>query len=72
MRVLLQRIDLKKFISDNQKELKSSPKSKQKKILQKLKLASNLFKSDQRPENFVLEALQIIPPDLRPMIQLDG
>ncbi|EKD66265.1 MAG: hypothetical protein ACD_49C00055G0002 [uncultured bacterium (gcode 4)] len=72
IRVLLQRIDLKKFISDNQKELKSSPKSKQKKILQKLKLASNLFKSDQRPENFVLEALQIIPPDLRPMIQLDG
>jgi DNA-directed RNA polymerase subunit beta' len=63
---------LKKFIAENQKELKIAPKSKQKKILQKLKLASNLFKSDQRPESFILEALQIIPPDLRPMIQLDG
>jgi len=62
---------LKKFIADNQKELKSSPKSKQKKILQKLKLASNLYKSGQRPEHFILEAIQILPPDLRPMIQLD-
>ncbi|MDD2487252.1 MAG: DNA-directed RNA polymerase subunit beta' [Candidatus Gracilibacteria bacterium] len=72
IRTLLERIDLRKFITDNQKELRSAPKSKQKKILQKLKLASNLFKSNQRPENFILEALQIIPPDLRPMIQLDG
>ena len=72
IRTLLERIDLKKFITDNQKELKAAPKSRQKKILQKLKLASNLFKSNQRPENFILEALQIIPPDLRPMIQLDG
>ncbi|MDD2565779.1 MAG: DNA-directed RNA polymerase subunit beta' [Candidatus Gracilibacteria bacterium] len=69
---LLERIDLKKFIAENQKELRSSPKSKQKKILQKLKLASNLYKSGQRPEHFILEAIQILPPDLRPMIQLDG
>ncbi len=72
VRTLLERIDLRKFISDHQTELKTAPKSKQKKILQKLKLASSLFKSNQRPENFVLEALQILPPDLRPMIQLDG
>jgi DNA-directed RNA polymerase subunit beta' len=72
IRSLLERIDLKKFIGENQKELKWAPKSKQKKILQKLKLASNLFKSGQRPEHFILEALQILPPDLRPMIQLDG
>lgn len=72
IRTLLARVDIKKFISENQKELKVAPKSKQKKILQKLKLASSLFKSNQRPENFILEALQILPPDLRPMIQLDG
>lgn len=72
IRKLLERIDLKKFISENQKELKTAPKSKQKKILQKLKLASNLFKSWQEACNFILEALQILPPDLRPMIQLDG
>lgn len=72
LKVLLSRIDLKEFIAREQVELRTSPKSKHKKILQKLKLASSLFKSGQRPENFILEALQILPPDLRPMIQLDG
>ncbi|MBP8016872.1 DNA-directed RNA polymerase subunit beta', partial [Candidatus Gracilibacteria bacterium] len=72
IKVLLERIDLKKFIGENQKDLKTAPKSRQKKILQKLKLASNLFKSSQKAENFILDALLILPPDLRPMIQLDG
>lgn len=72
LKLLLERIDLKEFIAANQAELKIAPKSKHKKILQKLKLASSLFKSEQRPENFILAALQILPPDLRPMIQLDG
>lgn len=72
LKLLLERIDLRAFIAQEQIELKTSPKSKHKKILQKLKLASSLFKSGQRPENFILSALQILPPDLRPMIQLDG
>lgn len=72
LETLLSRIDLKEFIAREQAELRIAPKSKQKKILQKLKLASSLFKSGQRPENFILRALQILSPDLRPMIQLDG
>lgn len=72
IQALLSRIDLRDFIQLHQEKLKSSPKSQQKKILQKLKLASSLFKSGQRPESFILTALQILPPDLRPMIQLDG
>lgn len=72
LKLLLERVDLREFIAREQIELKTSPKSKHKKILQKLKLASSLFKSGQRPENFILSALQILPPDLRPMIQLDG
>ena len=72
LKILLARIDLLQFIEDQEKELKVSTAIKQKKILQKIKLASNLLKSGQRPEWFILEALPIIPPDLRPMIQLDG
>ncbi|RKW22956.1 DNA-directed RNA polymerase subunit beta' [Candidatus Gracilibacteria bacterium] len=72
LRKLLERIDLLEFIKDQEKELRSSTQIKQKKILQKIKLASNLLKSGQRPEWFILEALPIIPPDLRPMIQIDG
>ena len=72
LKILLERIDLLKFIENNEKELKVATQIKQKKILQKIKLAANLLKSGQRPEWFILEALPIIPPDLRPMIQLDG
>ncbi len=72
LKVLLARINLLDFIDQNQKELKTATQVKQKKILQKIKLASNLLKSGQRPEWFILEVLPIIPPDLRPMIQLDG
>jgi len=72
LKILLARIDLEKFIADEQQELKKSTQAKKKKILQKIKLASNLLKSGQKPEWFILEALPIIPPDLRPMIQLDG
>jgi len=72
IRVLLERIDLWDFIKQNKLELSIAPKSRQKKLLQKLKIATNLFKSNQRPEWFILESIQVIPPDLRPMIQLDG
>lgn len=72
LKKLLERIDLEIFIQQEQEELKRSTQVKRKKILQKIKLASNLLKSGQRPEWFILEALPIIPPDLRPMIQLDG
>lgn len=72
LKLLLERIDLLKFIEEQEVELKNSTQIKQKKILQKIKLASSLLKSGQRPEWFILEALPIIPPDLRPMIQLDG
>ncbi len=72
LKELLSRIDLLQFIEEQEIELKSATQVKLKKILQKIKLASNLLKSGQRPEWFILEALPIIPPDLRPMIQLDG
>ena len=72
LKILLEKIDLLEFIENCEKELKSATQIKQKKLLQKIKLASNLLKSGQRPEWFILGALPIIPPDLRPMIQLDG
>jgi len=72
LRILLERINLKNLIKELQIELKTSSQIKQKKILQKIKLVSNLIKSGQKPEWFILEALPILPPDLRPMIQIDG
>ena len=72
IKILLSRIDLEKFILEKQIELRKSTQTKHKKIFQKIKLATNLLKSGQKPEWFILNVLPIIPPDLRPMIQLDG
>ena len=72
LKKLLSRIDLLELIKKTQKELKIATQAKHKKLLQKIKLASNLLKSGQKPERFILESLPIVPPDLRPMIQLDG
>lgn len=71
LKILLSRIDLVKFIEDTQKELKVATQAKRWKLLQKIKLVTNLYKSNQKPEWFIIDALPIIPPDLRPMIQLD-
>ena len=72
LQVLLERIDLNVFIAEMQTQLRSATQAKSKKLMQKIKLASNLLKSGQKPEWFILQALPIVPPDLRPMIQLDG
>ncbi|MDQ7009611.1 MAG: DNA-directed RNA polymerase subunit beta' [Candidatus Gracilibacteria bacterium] len=72
LKKLLERIDLKEYIIRMQAELKVATQAKSKKLMQKIKLASNLLKSGQKPEWFILTALPIVPPDLRPMIQLDG
>ena len=72
LKVLLERIDLTQYIIDMQSQLRVATKAKSKKLMQKIKLASNLLKSGQKPEWFILTALPIVPPDLRPMIQLDG
>ena len=72
LKKLLKRIKLEDYIIDMQSQLKVATQAKSKKIMQKIKLASNLLKSGQKPEWFILTALPIVPPDLRPMIQLDG
>ncbi len=72
IRQLLDRVDLAALIQSLQKDVKIAPKSKEKKLLQKLRLSIDLFSSNQHPRDFIMEALQILPPDLRPMIQLDG
>ena len=72
LKKLLERIELKEYIIEMEAQLKVATQAKSKKLMQKIKLASNLLKSGQKPEWFILTALPIVPPDLRPMIQLDG
>jgi DNA-directed RNA polymerase subunit beta' len=68
----LQNIDVKKEIKvrlDQYLKLKSV--DQRKKLMSLIKLLINLYVSGVKPENMVLRKLPVIPPDLRPVVQLD-
>ncbi len=72
LREIIAALDLKKLIDQLQQDLKKTSGQKQKKIIKRIKLAGSLLKSGMKPEWMVMTVLPVIPPDLRPMVQLDG
>ena len=65
--------DLEEMASEIQEELyHTRSKQTKQRLVQRLKLVSGFLKSGARPEWMVLEALPILPPDLRPLIPLEG
>ncbi|HEY5714687.1 MAG TPA: DNA-directed RNA polymerase subunit beta', partial [Candidatus Gracilibacteria bacterium] len=72
LREIIQQIDLEKFIAQLKEDYKKSTGQKQKKILKRTKLAQSLHRNNLRPEWMVLTVIPVIPPELRPMVQLDG
>ena len=71
---LLQAIDLDKECEELMAELKNDSTKGQKraKIVKKLEVVESFRNSGNRPEWMILDAVPVIPPDLRPMVQLDG
>ncbi len=70
---VLKRVDLDKLAEELWHELRTSKsKQKRKKATKRLKVVEAFRRSDNRPEWMVLTVLPVIPPDLRPMVQLDG
>lgn len=72
IRELLQNIDLEKEAKDLTEAVKSAKGQKKLKLNKKLELVNSMIKSGNKPEWMVLTIVPVIPPDLRPMIQLDG
>lgn len=72
IRKLLERIDLKKTIAELEKNLEGAREAKSEKITKRLKLLKSLFANNIRPEWMILTHVPVIPPDLRPMVALDG
>ncbi|MCD4705424.1 DNA-directed RNA polymerase subunit beta', partial [bacterium] len=72
IRKLLQRIDMEKMLEDINSGVDSAPASKQKKIIRRARLIQNFLKNDILPEWMIMTLIPVIPPDLRPMVQLDG
>jgi DNA-directed RNA polymerase subunit beta' len=73
IRKILERIDLAKEATKIEKEIKIGKDSvRQKKLLYKLKIVNSFIKNKMRPEWMMLTVLPVLPPDLRPMVALDG
>ena len=69
---LLTELDLDKELENLQKELDGATGQKKIRLVKRLDVLDSFAKSGNRPEWMILEALPVIPPELRPMIQLDG
>lgn len=72
LQLLLEEIDLKKLVKDLRTESEESQGQKQKKALKRLKLVEGMLQAKIRPEWTIMTKVPVIPPDLRPMVQLDG
>ena len=69
---LLQEVDVNKELEEIQKELETATGQKRIRLVKRLDVLNSFATSGNKPEWMILEALPVIPPELRPMIQLDG
>ena len=72
IRVLLSQVNLQKESDELKEVLKTAKGQKRIKAIKKLAIVESFLKSDNKPEWMVLEVLPVLPPELRPMVQLDG
>ncbi len=72
IRELLKELDLVAEATFLRETIKTSKGQKQQRAIKRLKVVNAFIKSENKPEWMVLEAVPVIPPELRPMVQLDG
>lgn len=73
LRKILEQVDLKLLVKNLRKELAEvRDESRLKRVLRRLKLTQSLVDSGIRPEWMIITVLPILPPDLRPMVALEG
>ncbi|BDG62212.1 DNA-directed RNA polymerase subunit beta' [Caldinitratiruptor microaerophilus] len=72
IKTLLQKIDLDKLSRELRAELKSVSGQRKIRAIRRLEVVEAFRKSGNRPEWMILDVIPVIPPDLRPMVQLDG
>jgi DNA-directed RNA polymerase subunit beta' len=72
IRDLLQQVDLEAERVELEDQVKTGKGQKQARAVKRLKVVSAFIQSGNKPEMMVLDAVPVIPPELRPMVQLDG
>ncbi len=69
---LLQEIDIPELCKQLREELTDATGQKRTRILKRLEVAEAFKQSGNRPEWMIMDVIPVIPPDIRPMVQLDG
>ena len=69
---LLKKVDLEKEVDEISKELETAQGQKRTRLIKRLDVLDAFKKSGNRPEWMIMDVIPVIPPELRPMIQLDG
>ena len=72
IQALLQSVDLEKEANLLKEELKEASGQKRTRAVRRLDIIEAFIKSGNHPDWMVMDAIPVIPPDLRPMVQLDG
>jgi DNA-directed RNA polymerase subunit beta' len=74
IRKILEAIDLKELVEEIKKDVVTVKKDplREARYLRRLKLADSMLKNGMRPEWMIMTMLPVLPPDLRPMVALDG
>ena len=72
VRDIIQRIDLEEMARTLHVEVRTTSGQRRKKATKRLRVVEAFRRSGTRPEWMILTVLPVIPPDLRPMVQLDG
>jgi DNA-directed RNA polymerase subunit beta' len=72
IRDLLKDLDLDAEAKSLRETIRTSKGQKQQRAIKRLKVVNAFITSENRPEWMILEAIPVIPPELRPMVQLDG
>ena len=69
---LLEEIDVPALVAELREELKEATGQKKVRVVRRLEVAEAFEKSGNKPSWMILDVVPVIPPDLRPMVQLDG
>jgi DNA-directed RNA polymerase subunit beta' len=72
IKILLSDLKLVEIVEDLRKQLKQATKQKREKVIKRLEVVEAFLTSGNKPEWMVMDVIPVLPPDLRPMVQLDG
>ena len=72
LKELLEKVDLEKLSKEIRKELETASEQKKGKLVKRLDTVDSFRLSNTRPEWMIMSVVPVIPPELRPMVQLDG